>query len=89
MQLAQEWNMRMEGKVYVDSSAALGIVGRRGCGKMRHIKIGMLWIQEKAEEGTLVYKKIDGPDNPSDMNTKGLAQSSIDKHMQTIGQEPR
>ena len=44
MQLAQEWKMTMEGKVYVDLSAALSVVGRRGCGKMTHIKIGMLWI---------------------------------------------
>ena len=87
--MAQELNMKMDCKAHVDSSAALGIAGRRGCGKMRHIKIGMLWIQEKAEEGILAYKKIDGPENPSDMTTKGLAQNSIDKHMQTIGQEPR
>ena len=71
------------------SSAALGIVGRRGCGKMRHIKIGMLWIQEKAEDGALAYKKVDGPSNPGDMMTKGLAQNAIDRHMQRIGQEPR
>ena len=56
---------------------------------MRHIKIGMLWIQEKAEDGTLVYRKVDGPNNPADMMTKGLTQNGIDKHMERIGQEPR
>ena len=56
---------------------------------MRHIKIGMLWVQETVEEGTLAYRKVDGPNNPADMMTKGLAQNSIDKHMQTISQEPR
>ena len=33
-----------------DSSAALAISNRRGSGKLRHIAIGLLWIQEKVEE---------------------------------------
>ncbi len=50
-QMAQDWGMEMEGRIYVDSSAAIGIVHRRGNGKMRHVKVGTLWIQEKVEEG--------------------------------------
>ncbi len=46
-QMAQDWGMEMEGRIYVDSSAAIGIVHRRGNGKMRHVKVGTLWIQEK------------------------------------------
>ena len=89
MQLAQEWGMVMEGRVYVDSSAALGAVARRGCGKMRHVKIGMLWIQEKAEEGELVYNKVSGEYNPADLMTKALTQNVLDRHLKKIGQSIR
>eukprot|EP00974_Lingulodinium_polyedra_P114725 11109279-Lingulodinium_polyedra.AAC.1 len=38
MQLSEEWGLKMSGSVHVDSSAALGVVKRRGNGKLRHIK---------------------------------------------------
>ncbi len=34
------------GVVYGDSIAATAIYNMRGCGKLRHIAIGLLWIQE-------------------------------------------
>ena len=34
------------GKVYADSSAALGIVQRQGMDKVRHIHTQALWVQE-------------------------------------------
>ncbi len=57
-QLAKDWGQEVEGTVFVDSSAALGMVHRKGCGKMRHVKVGMLWIQQKQEDRELDYKKV-------------------------------
>ena len=31
---------------YTDASAAIGMVQRQGTGKVRHIEVGMLWIQQ-------------------------------------------
>ena len=36
--------------IKLDSNAALGKVGRKGNGKLRHIKVGNLWLQELADE---------------------------------------
>ena len=41
---------KVEGEVYVDSSAALAVVGRKGNGKLRHIRVGHLWVQQVAED---------------------------------------
>ena len=49
LQLLEDWGVKREARVYVDSSAAIGITQRRGNGKLRHVKVGMLWIQEKVE----------------------------------------
>ena len=34
-----------------DSSAAKGICDRRGLGKVRHIDVNMLWIQDRVQRG--------------------------------------
>ena len=43
-QLSEDWGMTIKGKVHVDSNAAIGIVKRKGCGKLRHVRVGDMWI---------------------------------------------
>ena len=71
-QLAESWGVGATASVFVDSSAALAIVARRGNGKLRHVKVGHLWIQEKANAGEIVYRKVRGECNPADLMTKHL-----------------
>ena len=83
-QLMAEWGWKVHSEVLVDSSAALGVVNRKGNGKLRHVRVGMLWIQEKQENEELTYKKVPGTENPADLMTKNLAQSIIDSHLVRI-----
>ena len=71
-QLASVWELAMKGNIFADSSASLGIAKRRGSGKMRHVKIRTLWIQEKNETGELQYTKVQGNSNPADLMTKNV-----------------
>ena len=52
-QLAADWGVKLEGRIYVDSSAAIGVAHRKGNGKLRHVKVGLLWIQERVDEDEL------------------------------------
>ena len=48
--MCREWELTEEGeasKLYADASAALSIAKRQGAGKMRHINVKGLWLQEK------------------------------------------
>ena len=47
--VARDFGKDMNITMYADSSAAIAISKRRGSGKLRHINIGLLWIQEKVE----------------------------------------
>ena len=85
LQMAQEWGMKHEGSVWVDRSAALGMVKRQGNGKMRHVKIGQLWVQEREESGELAYHKVAGEGNPADAMTKNLAEAVLRKHCEAMG----
>jgi hypothetical protein len=88
-QLMKDWGKDTEGEVFVDSSAAIGVVHRKGNGKLRHVRVGLLWIQEKQEEGEVDVKKILGDDNPADLLTKNVPVSKVEKFMELIGQEFR
>ena len=76
----------MAGEILVDSSAAIGRVHRKGNGKLRHVRVGMLWIQEQVEEGEIKVKKVKGDDNPADLFTKNLAETKVAKFMDMIGE---
>ena len=88
-QLARDWGLEVEAKLFVDSSAAIGVVNRKGNGRLRHVKVGMLWIQERVEDGDLSVAKVLGTENPADLMTKYLAVNKIDQYMEKLGQEVR
>ena len=77
----------MEGRIMVDSAATLGTMSRRANGKMRHMRVGSLWIQQKVEEGELGLGKVNGPDNPADLMPKYLGKAAIEKHIRNLSQE--
>ena len=52
-QLAEDWGLNIEADVLVDSTAALGVVNRKGACRLRHIRVGKLWIQQVQEDGDL------------------------------------
>ena len=88
MQLQREWGgVDMGSRIFADSSAALGVVQRRGCGKLRHIRVGMLWVQHKRENGELEYQKVEGSRNPADLMTKHLGQQTLQAHCSVLSQD--
>ena len=82
LQLAQDWNLELEADVYVDSSAALGVVARRGAGRLRHVRVGQLWVQEVSDNGDLRYGKVRGTENPADGLTKYVTNPVMSRYLQ-------
>ena len=77
MSLARDLNCRLHGRVWPDSSAALAIVKRSGAGKLRHISISLLWVQEQEKWKKFVYEKVPGQANPADLFTKGVGREKL------------
>ena len=40
LQLVQSYGVKVQGEIFVDSSASLAVVGRKGNGRLRHIRAG-------------------------------------------------
>ena len=74
----------MTGNIYTDSSSALAVVKRKGAGKLRHVRVGQLWVQQKEEDGELGYRKVAGDSNPADMLTKAMRSELIIKYCSWI-----
>ena len=68
-----------------DATAAIGMVQREGLGKVRHLACSDLWIQQRIRRGDLQVRKWPGPQNPSDLGTKGLDAESIGRHLGAMG----
>ena len=60
-----------------DSSAAIGIAYRQGLGKVRHLDVQQLWVQQRVLSKELKLLKVMGVDNIADMMTKHLAADLI------------
>jgi hypothetical protein len=87
--LCKDMGLKLEGEVYADSSAAIGIAQRNGCGKVRHLRVQALWVQEVRSTGRLGYRKVLGSRNPADVLTKHVPAELLDAHLRTIGLEVR
>ena len=81
--LMQDVGRMVPCRVWTDSAAAMGIVGRQGLGKLRHIDTHSLWVQQAARSGRIEVRKVKGEDNPADVFTKHLP--ARDKVNQLVG----
>lgn len=53
-----------------DSSACSGTLHREGSGRMKHLELRQLWLQEKVRAGHVEYRKISRTLNPADSLAK-------------------
>ena len=69
-------------RVESDATVAIGIVRRQGLGRVRHLAVADLWVQQRAQNGEVEYLKVDGKQNPADLMTKGgLTKDDIHRHL--------
>ena len=74
-------------EILTDASAAKGIASRRGLGKVRHLEVHYLWVQDHVANGTFCLRKVWGKENPADLLTKYLDHQTIQKFSKFVGLE--
>ena len=87
--MMEEFGIRANLVVRSDAVAAIGMVKRQGLGRVRHLAVADLWVQQKAKSGSVQFHKLDGKLNTSDMLTKAVERDVILKHMETLSLEFR
>eukprot|EP00969_Alexandrium_andersonii_P246285 10883314-Alexandrium_andersonii.AAC.1 len=64
--VAQDLRLMASLQVCSDSSAAVGICRRASIGRVRHLAVAQLWVQERARVGDFQHLKCPGERNPAD-----------------------
>ena len=68
-----------------DSTACLGMLHRVGPGKLRHIAIKQLWLQQEIHDGKLIVQQHDTKVNVSDLMTKALPRERFEMLRELVG----
>ena len=56
--ILSDLGMNLDIVIYTDATSGKAMASRRGLGKVRHIAVNELWIQEHVQNKTLMIKKI-------------------------------
>eukprot|EP00974_Lingulodinium_polyedra_P053973 5190016-Lingulodinium_polyedra.AAC.1 len=65
-QFGSELGYGVVAHINCDSSAVKGMLFRKGCGKVKHIEVKQLWLQEKVRSGAIGYEKVPRSRHPGD-----------------------
>ena len=71
--------------MHSDAAAAIGICRRRGLGRVRHLAVADLWVQDRLRTGHVELVKVAGQDIVADLLTKYLDRPLHGRHVQALG----
>ena len=78
--LGVEFKIRLKS----DATAAICIVARQGLGRVRHLAVSYLWVQQADRQGEIEFSKVDGTRNPADTLTKAVEREVMERQMLTL-----
>ena len=83
--MLEELDASMKYKILGDSSPPQGFLERRGSGRVKHVAMKQLWLQERIRAKELVYQKIPRALNPSDAGTHHWTRAEGERHFSSMG----
>ena len=60
-----------------DSTACKGVLTRQGSGRIKHLEVRQLWLQEHVQSGKAVFTKVPREVNMADTQTKHWESSAL------------
>ncbi len=76
--LMEDLGIEAEVQVNTDSSAANSMTARKGVGRVRHIEVRELWVQDRVGKGELKIVKVKEEDNVADGLTKHVDRQKLE-----------
>ena len=74
----------MKPVLVIDAKATEHILHRQGIGKLKHIDVAYLWVQDEIRSQRIQVRRIRSEENVADLGTKPLSRSVIAKHCLTL-----
>ena len=82
--LEEEFGRWIVVQLYGDSSANHGIIARQGAGKVKHLTVRQLWLQQQSELGVCLHKKIPRAINCADLLTHHFSRTDGFEHLKNM-----
>ena len=82
---ARDLGLELQIRTHADSSASRGILTRIGVGKMKHLEVKHLWVQEYVRRGEVGVYRVARVHNPGDVFTHPCSRAELLRHMSKIG----
>ena len=82
--MAREMGEKIGLEVLTDSSAARGVIQRSGSGRIKHLQVKQLWVQECESRDELIISKLPREYNVADLLTHHYSESewqSLSEHL--------
>ena len=78
--------MTKQGRVQLktDATAAKGIAQRTGLGKVRHLEVAQLWLQDRVTHREMQIVKVPTTENWADALTKHVSRDGLEKHVEQV-----
>ena len=83
--LAADLGIHLTLEVLTDATAAIGICRRRGLGRIRHLHVADLWVQDRLRKKDFSLTKVPGSSNPANILTKHVSRDIMRQHMEFMG----
>ena len=68
----------------IDAKATEHIIHSQGIGKLKHIDVAYLWVQDEIRSQRLRVRRVRSEENVADLGTKPLSKTMISKHCLTL-----
>ena len=87
LQEAEKFLTRKSCKVHLcmDSSAARGIITKQGVGRVKHLQIKTLFLQDLHKQGTISVHSVGTKENAADTGTKPFSAKRIELLLHWLG----
>lgn len=79
--LLDDMGVKMKVQVNTDYNAARRIASRRCAGRVWHIEVRELWVQDQLAKGEVSIAKLKGEENVADGLTKHVDRQKMEQYM--------
>ena len=83
--IAKDLGSDISVRIHSDACAAIGIARRRGLGKIRHLDVEELWVQQTIRDRSVDLVKVLGTENSADLLTTHVAADLLNQMPQKFG----
>ena len=85
MSLLENLGREMKPVLAIDAKATEHILHRQGIGRVKHIDVAYLWMQDDIGSKMLRVRRVKSEESVADVGTKPISKAVIAKHCLTLG----